>query len=101
MQIDNFGKLSPPDQDTLLISEDRIPGGVQAKLPLANTVHQLNARSGDGRVSETFEAEHRPVATVPQVLRNPSNARRAQAYSAAPNAGSPCQQSPILAQPSF
>ena len=58
-----------PDQDTLLSSEDHIPGGrhggnfevqaVQAKLPLANTVHQLNARSGGGRVPETFEAEHR------------------------------------------
>lgn len=69
VQIDDFGELMPPDQDTLLSSEDRIPGGrhggifevqaVQAKLPLANTVHQLNARNGGGRVPEAFEAEHR------------------------------------------
>jgi hypothetical protein len=28
-------------------------------LPLANAVHQLNARYGGGRVPETFEAAHR------------------------------------------
>lgn len=45
-QIDDFGELTPPDQDTLSSSEDQIPGGshagifevqaIRAKLPLAN-----------------------------------------------------------------
>jgi hypothetical protein len=53
VQIDSFGELMPTDQDTLLFSEDRIPDGrrggifeaqaVQAKLPLANAMHQLDA----------------------------------------------------------
>lgn len=43
-QIDDFGELTPPDQDTLSSSEDQIPGGrhggifevqaILAKLPL-------------------------------------------------------------------
>ncbi|MFM0197140.1 hypothetical protein PQQ65_28960 [Paraburkholderia strydomiana] len=59
-QTDDFGELTPPDQDTLSSSEDQIPGGrhggifevqaIRAKLPLANAVHQLNARYGGGRV---------------------------------------------------
>ncbi|MDR6375756.1 hypothetical protein [Paraburkholderia caledonica] len=59
-QMDDFGELTPPDQDTLSSSDDQIPGGrhggifevqaIRAKLPLANAVHQLNARYGGGRV---------------------------------------------------
>jgi hypothetical protein len=55
VKIDSFGELRPTDQDTSSSSEDRIPDdgrgdifeaqAVQAKLPLANAVHQLDART--------------------------------------------------------
>ena len=82
-QTDDFGELTPPDQDTLSSSEDQIPGGrhggifeiqaIRAKSPLANAVHQLNARYGGGRVPETFEARHRvcSVLYVAMVLLAP------------------------------
>jgi hypothetical protein len=59
VQIDSFGELRPIDQDTSLSSEDRIPDdgrgdifeaqAVQAKLPLANAMHQVDAREGGCR----------------------------------------------------
>ena len=69
VQIAGMGEKSPTNKDALSIEQDRIPDGGRSgflepesgevELPLANAVHQLDARKGGCRAPETFEAEHR------------------------------------------
>jgi hypothetical protein len=69
VQTDSIGELVPTNQASSLSSDDRIPDGggggifeeqaVQAKLPRANAVHQLNACKGGRRAPEAFESQHR------------------------------------------
>src|SRR5471032_2884241 len=79
------------NMDTLLIEQDSIPDGgrcsvlepesAEVELPLANAMHQLDARNRGRGTPETFEAEHHVrsgldvsmvlLDQIVQVLRGP------------------------------
>jgi hypothetical protein len=68
VQISDSANTFLINTDTLLIEQDRIPnrgrcgvldpGSAKVELPLANAMHQIDARNRGRSTPEPFEAEH-------------------------------------------